>query len=97
MTRPSARFTPEAARLISLLHPEIKKMIRLAIDGLRDNPILGDDLQEELSGFKSYKPRRYRIIYKFEEDKNAISVYLVGHRRDVYAQFGQLLKNLKNP
>ena len=54
MNRPSVRFTTEAARLISLLHPETRRMIRLAIDELRKNPMLGDDLQEELSGFKSF-------------------------------------------
>jgi mRNA-degrading endonuclease RelE of RelBE toxin-antitoxin system len=71
-------------------------MIRLAIDELRKNPMLGDDLQEELSGFKSYKPKRYRIIYKFDEEINTINVYFVGHRKDVYQQFGQMLKEL-NP
>ncbi len=96
MNRPSVRFTTEAARLISLLHPETRRMIRFAIDELRKNPLLGDDLQEELSGFKSYKPRRYRIIYKFDEESNTINVYFVGHRKDVYQQLGQMLKEL-NP
>jgi mRNA interferase RelE/StbE len=92
---PAVRYTPEAAGLISKLHPEIKSMIRLAIDELRKNPFLGDDLQDDLSGFKSYKPRRYRILYKFEEEENTIDVYYVGHRSDVYERFGQLLKQLQ--
>lgn len=95
MKKPAVRYTPEAARLISSLHPEIKAVIRVAIDELRINPLLGDDLQDELSGFKSYKPRRYRILYKFEEEDNTIDVYYVGHRRDVYEQFGQMLKELQ--
>jgi len=94
MNRPSVRFTTEAARLISLLHPETRRMIRLAIDELRKNPMLGDDLQEELSGFKSYKPKRYRIIYTFDDESNTINVYFVGHRKDVYQQFAQMLKKL---
>jgi mRNA interferase RelE/StbE len=97
MKRPAVRYTPEAAGLISMLHPEIKSMIRIAIDELRTNPFLGDDLQDELSGFKSYKPRRYRILYKFEEEENTIDVYYVGHRRDVYERFGQLLRQLQEP
>ena len=95
MKRPLARFTPEAARLISAMHPEIKAMIRLAIDDLRANPLLGDDLHDELSGFKSYKPNRYRIIYKFAEEQNVVDVYYVGHRRDVYVQFGKMLRELQ--
>ncbi|MBW2194354.1 MAG: type II toxin-antitoxin system RelE/ParE family toxin [Deltaproteobacteria bacterium] len=91
----AVRFTPEAARLISRLHPDIKKMIRSAIDELRVNPHLGDELQDDLLDFKSYKPRRYRILYKMNQDENTIDVYYVGHRRDVYDQFRLLLKELQ--
>jgi mRNA interferase RelE/StbE len=94
MKRPLVRFTPEAGRLISKLPPETKKLLRSAIEDLRTNPYLGDELQEELTGFSSYKPGRYRILYKFDEDRNVIDVYYVGHRRDVYEQFGLLLKKL---
>jgi mRNA-degrading endonuclease RelE of RelBE toxin-antitoxin system len=94
--KPTAvRFTPQAAKLISSLHPEIKKMIRSAIEELRITPSLGDDLQEELSGFKSYKPGRYRILYKFNADDNAVDVYHVGHRREVYEQLRLLLKEFQ--
>jgi mRNA-degrading endonuclease RelE of RelBE toxin-antitoxin system len=95
MKRPAVRYTPEAAGLIFMLHFEIKAIIRDAIDELRVNPFLGDDLQDELAGFKSCKPRRYRILYKFEEEGNTIDVYYVGHRRDVYERFGQLLREMQ--
>ncbi|MCJ7593639.1 MAG: type II toxin-antitoxin system RelE/ParE family toxin [Desulfobacterales bacterium] len=81
--------------MVSKLHPETKKMMRSAIDDLQRNPHLGEDLHEELSGFKSYKPRRYRILYKLNEDENVIDVYYVGHRRDVYDEFRILLKGLQ--
>jgi mRNA interferase RelE/StbE len=54
-------------------------------------------LQGALFGFKSCKPRRYRILYKFEEEGNTIDVYYVGHRRDIYERFGQLLRELQGP
>jgi mRNA-degrading endonuclease RelE of RelBE toxin-antitoxin system len=95
MKPPLVRFTPEAARLVSNLHPEIKKLIRSAIETLRTNPYLGDELHEELSEFNSYKPGRYRILYKFDEDKNVIDVYYVGHRRDIYERFKDLLKEFQ--
>jgi mRNA-degrading endonuclease RelE of RelBE toxin-antitoxin system len=75
MKRPHVRFTPEAARLVSKLHPETKKFMRFAIEDLRTNPNLGDGLAEELAGFSSYKPGRYRILYKFDEERNVIDVY----------------------
>ena len=87
-------FTPEAAKLLSRLHPESKKLIKAGLTELRQNPYLGDDLQHELSGFKSYKIRRYRILYDINEEEGVIQVYYVGHRRDVYEQFRDLLSNL---
>jgi mRNA interferase RelE/StbE len=94
MKKPKTRFTPESAKLISKLHPEIKKMIKSAFEELQKNAHAGDDLQEELSGFKSYKTKRYRIIYRYNEDENSIDVYYVGHRSDVYEQFRILLNKL---
>ena len=87
-------FTPEAAKLLSRLHTESKKLIKAGLTELRQNPYLGDDLQHELSGFKSYKIKRYRILYDINEEEGVIQVYSVGHRRDVYEQFRDLLSNL---
>ena len=87
-------FTPEAARLLANLHPESKKLIKAGLTELRQNPHLGDDLQQELSSFKSYKIKRYRILYDINEEEEVIQVYYVGHRRDVYEQFRDLLNNL---
>jgi mRNA interferase RelE/StbE len=76
------------------LPPENKKMITAGLKALSQNPDSGGNLQEELSGFKSYKLKRYRIIYKVSEKDNGIRVYYAGHRRDVYEQFRTLLEKL---
>lgn len=89
------RFTPEAVDLVKRLHPDNKRQIRSAIKELGQKPDAGSDLQEELSGFKSYKSKRYRIIYRFNEGENVIEIYYVGHRRDVYEQFRGLLNKLR--
>ena len=96
MKKLKMRFTPEAARLLTKFHPENKKLIKAALNELRQNPFLGDSLQEELSGFKSYKSKRYRILYNLNEDENVIQVYYIGHRRDIYDQFRLLLNKLQN-
>ena len=88
------RFTPEVAELLSRFHPENKKLIKAAIKELPQDPCSGGDLQEELSGFKSYKSKRYRILYRLNEEENAVEIYYVGHRRDVYDQFRLLLNKL---
>jgi mRNA interferase RelE/StbE len=89
------KFTLEAARLLAILHPEAKKLIKTSLEELRQNPYLGDDLQQELSGFKSYKIKRYRVLYDINEEEEVIQVYYVGHRRDVYEQFRDLLNSFQ--
>jgi mRNA-degrading endonuclease RelE of RelBE toxin-antitoxin system len=90
------RFTPEAVQCISRLHPDHKKIIRDAIDQLRHEPYAGDDLQEELAEFKSFIPKRFRILYTVDNDNQVVQVFYVGHRRDIYDQFRLLLAKLKS-
>ena len=89
------RFTPEASRILSRFHPENKKLIRQALEDLRKHPYAGSNLQEELYGFKSFKFKRYRILYKINEEKFIIQIFHIGHRRDVYEQFRRLLNELQ--
>ncbi len=89
------RFTPEAARVLSKFHPDNKKLIKEGLNALRKDPYMGNDLQEELSDFKSYKLKRYRVLYNISEEENVIQIYYVGHRRDVYDQFRVLLNELR--
>ena len=88
------RFTPESSRLLSKLHPDNKKQIKQTLTGLRQNPFTGKDLQEELSGFKSFRLKQYRIIYNINEEENFIQIYHFGQRKDVYEQFRRLLTEL---
>jgi len=91
------KFTPETTRIIAKLHPENKKLIKQALVELRKNPYAGSDLQEELYGFKSFKIRRFRVLYNINEEKNIIQIFHIGHRKDVYEQFNRLLNQLKKP
>jgi mRNA-degrading endonuclease RelE of RelBE toxin-antitoxin system len=88
-------FTPEASQWFARLHPEHKRTIRAALDLPRDDPHSGNDLQGELSAFKSLKPKRLRIIYDVEEERRVVRVYYLGPRHDVYDQFRRLLAKLK--
>ena len=89
------RFTLEAARFLSKFHPESKKLIKQALNDLQQNPYIGKDFHEELQGFKSFKLKRYRIIYSINEEENFLQIYYVGHRKDVYEQFRRLLNQIK--
>jgi mRNA interferase RelE/StbE len=89
------KFTPESARILSKLHPENKKLIKQALVELGKNPYAGSDLQEELFGFKSFKLKKFRVLYNIDEEDNTIQIYHIGHRKDVYQQFHRLLTELK--
>lgn len=77
-------YTLEAQSLIRKLSPVIKKGIRSAIDEIGINPDVGKPLQDELEGLRSHRFKRYRIVYKFEDDSKTIKVVYVGHRYNVY-------------
>jgi mRNA interferase RelE/StbE len=88
------RLTPEAAKGLSKFHPELKKLIKAGIKDLQSQPHAGHDLEEELSGFKSFRVKRYRIVYVVNEEENSLDVYHIGHRRDVYEQLRRMLGKL---
>lgn len=91
MSNLSARYTPESARLISKLPPEIKRLVRSSVDRLLSEPTVGTELTGELDGYLSYRVRRYRIIYRVNENESYIEIYHVGHRRDVYETLRALI------
>ena len=91
------RFTPEVLRLVAKFHPENKRQLKQALNGLLQNPFIGKDLQEELFGFKSLRLKKYRVIYTVNEEAYFIEIYYIGRRSDVYEQFRRLLTQLQIP
>ncbi len=85
------RYTPEAAQRIRKLHPQIKHEIRDAIRSLVKSPLSGHTLQHELTGFRSYRIRSYRIIYRLNDHSRTLDVIFVGQRRNVYEELRELV------
>ena len=54
------------------------------IDALRDDP--RPPGSEKLSGHERYRVRQgsYRILYEIEDQQVVVTVFKVGHRREVY-------------
>jgi mRNA interferase RelE/StbE len=73
------------------LSPEIKAATKTALIELAQNPNLGKELQGELSGFRSRRFMRYRIIYTINTEKKIIIIWAIDHRRDIYENFSDLL------
>ncbi len=92
MTPYRVRYTPEAASRIRKLHPQVKQEIRGAIRTLLDTPLSGHSLQQELFGYRSYRVRSYRIIYRLNDEERTIDVVFVGLRRNVYVELLSLVR-----
>ncbi len=90
------KITPFANRTAKKFSPEVKKAAQAALKELAKNPYLGKELQAELSGFRSCKFLRYRIIFKADTQGKTIIVWAIGHRRDIYEAFGDHLLGLSS-
>ncbi|WP_419662605.1 putative plasmid stabilization system protein [Desulfosarcina variabilis str. Montpellier] len=74
---------------IKKLHPTLKPVIRSRIDKLKNEPFSGKPLERELSGYRSFRAKRFRIIYKVKELDQVVEIHYVGHRKDVYELFAE--------
>jgi mRNA interferase RelE/StbE len=88
-------YSETSINLIKKLHPQLKSIIKTKIEQIRENPFLGKHLQNELSGYLSFRAKRFRIIYKIDNDKNAVQIHYAGHRKDVYELLGEQLRKRK--
>jgi mRNA interferase RelE/StbE len=79
--------TVHGSEVVKRLPPEIKKAVKETLRQLQENPDLGEELQGELTGFRSYRFMRYRIVCKAVPTKKNVVVWAVGHRRDIYENF----------
>lgn len=84
-------FANESGKQLS---PEMRKAAKVALKELAQNPDLGKELQAELSGFRSYRFMRYRIVYKIDTENKHVIVWAIGHRRDIYENRGDNLLKL---
>jgi mRNA-degrading endonuclease RelE of RelBE toxin-antitoxin system len=76
---------------IRSLHPQIKPIIQSHIQKLEENPYVGKALERELYGYYSLSMRRFRVIYKIDHQNHVIQIHYVGHRKDIYELFKELI------
>jgi mRNA-degrading endonuclease RelE of RelBE toxin-antitoxin system len=69
------------------LHPEIKAVIKSRLQRIKDNPFTGKSLEKELSGYRSLRAKRFRVIYSIREKDKMVEIHHVGRRTDIYELF----------
>jgi mRNA interferase RelE/StbE len=69
--------------VVRTLHPHIKKKLKAAFQAIAADPSAGKALVDELSGLRSYRVSRFRVIYRIAQEKR-IEVIAVGPRDRIY-------------
>ncbi len=77
--------------LIRNLHPHIKEDIRSALRFLVKNPNIGKALKEELYGLRSYRVKRYRVVYRIVAPEKILEIIAIGPRKNIYEETFKIL------
>lgn len=80
-------YSETSREQIRKLHPQIKPVVKSKIEKIQENPFSGKWLEKELSGYLSLQAKRFRIIYKINDNDQTIEIHYVGHRKDIYELF----------
>ncbi|MDF1554878.1 MAG: type II toxin-antitoxin system RelE/ParE family toxin [Deferrisomatales bacterium] len=85
------RVPHDVAALLRGLHPTLKQKIKGALRAIQHDPRAGKPLREELSGLRSYRVSRFRIVYRIA-DQDTIDLIAVGPRKNIYEETFRLLQ-----
>ena len=85
------RVPDEIVSLIRDMHPDLKKKVRAAFDEILNDPFCGKTLKDELAGLRSFRIKRFRIIYKVSSKKE-ISIVALGPRKYIYEETFRIIK-----
>lgn len=84
-------YLPHVPKELEKLDPQVKKLVKKAIERIADNPTLGKKLTDSLSGHYSYRTSHYRIVYEVHHKEIHTLIVGVGHRREIYDKLKNLL------
>jgi mRNA interferase RelE/StbE len=82
------------ADVIRALHPELKRKVRTVLDEIREDPLQGKELKDDLSGLRSVRVAHFRIVYRIGA-RRVVEVVALGPRRTIYADTGRLLRRVR--
>jgi len=83
--------------LLRNLHPLIKADIKNALRLLTQNPYGGKALKEELDGLRSYRVKKYRIIYRIPiTPPKILEIIAIGPRKNIYEETFKIISRESN-
>jgi len=84
------RIPDHIATLVRGLHPHLKKKIKGAFQIILSDPYEGKAAKDPLSGLRSFRVSRFRIIYRLTT-KGHIEVVALGPRERIYEETYRLV------
>ena len=85
------RVLDEIVWLIRGMHPLLKKRMQAVLNKISHDPYCGKALKEELAGLRSFRIKRFRIIYKVSTKKQ-ISIVALGPRKYIYEETFKIIR-----
>ena len=85
------RVPDEIVSLIRGMHPLLKKRVQAALNEISHYPHCGKALKEKLPGLRSYRIKRFRIVYKVFTKKQ-ISIVALGPRKYIYEETFRIIR-----
>ncbi|MFH1019120.1 MAG: type II toxin-antitoxin system RelE/ParE family toxin [Pseudomonadota bacterium] len=90
MPRQVVRLPEELAVLVRSMHPDMKKLFKLAFSMLVADPHCGKILREELAGLRTLRVKNMRIVYRLSARK-VVEVVAIGPRTTIYEETFRLI------
>ena len=86
MNKYSVIILPKAFNMLSKIDKPVAKRITDKLIRFSENVEIMNTLPltGNLSGFYKLKVGAYRVVYEIDHNKKVITVYKIGHRRDIY-------------
>ena len=85
------RVPEETVRFLRKLHPEIKRHLRKALEMMLHDPFCGKALKDDLEGLRSFRVKRYRLVYRVVSEVKEIETIAIGPRRNIYEETFRLI------
>ena len=85
------RVPDEVAELVRGMHPHLKRKIKASLQMILSDPESGKALKDELSGLRSFRVSRFRIVYRISSARQ-IEIVAIGPRERIYEETFRLLR-----
>ena len=82
----AVRFKPAAARWLSRADPAVARRLMTKLKWLSENldMVSMETLTGEFAGVYKLRVGQWRVLYTCDSTEQALTVHLVGHRREIY-------------